>query len=53
MQNIKIIGMGKYLPKSKILSLDLDTKLGLSAGSVEKKSGLVSRHFSEANETTS
>src|ERR1043165_4572493 len=53
MPNIKIVSMGKYLPKNKILSFDLDAKLGLSPGSVEKKSGLISRHFSEANETTS
>jgi 3-oxoacyl-[acyl-carrier-protein] synthase-3 len=53
MPNIKIVGMGKYLPKTNITSLDLDKKIGLPPGSVEKKSGLLFRHFSTENETTS
>lgn len=53
MATIRIIGMGKYLPQNKVLSLELDAKLGLSPGSVEKKSGLVSRHFASTHETTS
>lgn len=53
MPNIKIVGMGKYLPKTQVLSVELDKKLGLPLGSVEKKSGLLSRHFAAAHETTS
>ena len=45
--------MGVYLPEQTILSVDLDRKLGLPLGSIEKKSGLVSRHFAQAHETTS
>lgn len=45
--------MGKYLPQNKVLSSALDVTLGLSPGSVEKKSGLVSRHFASPHETTS
>lgn len=50
---IRIIGMGKYLPQNKVLSSALDVKLSLPPGSVEKKSGLVSRHFASLHETTS
>ena len=53
MPNVKIIGMGKYLPQNKVSSLELDHKLSLPPGSIEKKSGLKSRHFAAAQETTS
>ncbi|AHE67412.1 beta-ketoacyl-ACP synthase III [Legionella oakridgensis] len=53
MPAVKITGMGQYLPVNKILSVELDQKLGLARGSVEKKSGLVSRHFAQEHETTS
>lgn len=53
MTKIKLIGMGRYLPSNMVLSSDLDKKLGLKPGSVEKKSGLISRHFASAAETTS
>lgn len=53
MPAVKITGLGHYLPENKVLSLALDTKLGLAAGSVQKKSGLVSRHFAAPHETTS
>lgn len=53
MPAVKIIGMGHYLPRNKVLSTDLDTKLNLAPGSVQKKSGLISRHFASADETTS
>lgn len=53
MLNIKIIGIGRYLPYTKVSSVELDSKLGLPLGSIEKKSGLISRHFALAQETTS
>ncbi|WP_133127785.1 beta-ketoacyl-ACP synthase III [Legionella nagasakiensis] len=53
MPAVKITGMGQYLPLNKILSTELDAKLGLETGRVEKKSGLVSRRFAQAHETTS
>ncbi|WP_058533065.1 beta-ketoacyl-ACP synthase III [Legionella saoudiensis] len=53
MPNVKIIGMGRYLPKNKVSSSELDAKLQLAEGSVQKKSGLISRHFAAADETTS
>lgn len=51
--HVTITGMGNYLPVNCILSEELDKKLGLAAGSVEKKSGLKSRHFASPFETTS
>lgn len=53
MPAVKITGLGQYLPENTILSTHLDQQLNLPAGSVEKKSGLVSRHFASAHETTS
>ncbi|HAT1773794.1 TPA: beta-ketoacyl-ACP synthase III [Legionella pneumophila] len=53
MSSAKIIGMGKYLPANIVFSSDLDKKLNLPEGSVQKKSGLVSRHFARVSETTS
>ncbi|KTD63039.1 3-oxoacyl-ACP synthase [Legionella santicrucis] len=53
MPAVKITGMGRYLPRNKVLSTELDTKLNLPKGSVQKKSGLISRHFVSPDETTS
>ncbi|CEG55623.1 beta-ketoacyl-ACP synthase III [Legionella fallonii] len=53
MPAVKITGLGHYLPENKILSSELDQQLGLEKGSVQKKSGLISRHFATQRETTS
>lgn len=53
MPAVKITGMGRYLPRKKVLSSELDSQLNLPAGSVQKKSGLISRHFASPDETTS
>lgn len=53
MPAVKIIGMGRYLPRNKVFSTELDTKLNLPEGSVQKKSGLITRHFVSPDETTS
>lgn len=50
---VKITGIAQYLPHAKVYSSELDKQLGLSSGSVQKKSGLISRHFASADETTS
>lgn len=50
---VKITGVGKYLPKNIVSSSDLDRRLNLPLGSIEKKSGLISRHFATMDETTS
>lgn len=53
MLNIQIVGTGIYLPEKKVFSSSLDQTLGLPVGSVEKKSGVVSRYFTQSHETTS
>lgn len=53
MPAIKITGTGNYLPLNKVLSTELDERLGLPPGTVEKKSGLISRHFASPEETSS
>ena len=50
---ISIIATGKALPAQRVLSTDLDAQLGLKAGSVEKKSGLLWRHFADNNTSQS
>lgn len=44
-QNIKILGTGKFLPKQAISSASLDEKLGLKPGRIEKMTGLKTRYF--------
>ncbi len=53
MPAVKITGMGSYLPRNKVLSTELDFQLNLPKGSVQKKSGLISRYFASPDETTS
>ena len=50
---VKLTGLAQYLPQNKIYSTDLDTQLGLPPQTVQKKSGLLSRHFANKEETTS
>ncbi|MFS0916675.1 beta-ketoacyl-ACP synthase III [Brevibacillus sp. 179-C 1.1 NHS] len=49
-RKIKILGTGKYLPTKRVTAAELEEKLGLAAGWVEKKSGVSVRHF-VTNET--
>ncbi|MGG1659130.1 beta-ketoacyl-ACP synthase III [Brevibacillus sp. NRS-1366] len=51
-RRIKILGTGKYLPKRQVTAAELDSRLGLPAGWVEKKSGVSTRHY-VTNETAS
>ena len=53
MLDVKIQSLGHYLPSQLVTSESLDERLGLATGSVEKKSGLSSRHFATDDETTS
>lgn len=49
---LKITGTGVYRPENEVSSLSLDAKLGKRPGWVEKKSGVVSRRYVEAHDTT-
>lgn len=53
MPAVTITGLGAYLPLKKVSSSELDVALKLPLGHVEKKSGVSSRYFASANETTS
>lgn len=44
-RKIKILGTGKYLPKREVTAAELDARLGLPTGWVEKKSGVSKRHY--------
>ena len=44
-RKIKVLGTGKYLPKRKVTAAELDARLGVPAGWVEKKSGVSVRHY--------
>lgn len=45
MRKIKIIGIGKYLPKKIVTSEEIDETLGLRSGWTEKKSGVKTRYY--------
>jgi 3-oxoacyl-[acyl-carrier-protein] synthase-3 len=51
-RSVKILSTGKYLPKQKITAQELAQKIGVSSGWIEKKSGVMVRHFVE-DETAS
>jgi 3-oxoacyl-[acyl-carrier-protein] synthase-3 len=49
MQNIKIIGTGLYLPERTVTAAELDDKMSLRSGWVEKKSGVKTRRYVDAH----
>lgn len=51
-RNIKILGTGKYLPAERVTAEELESRLGLEAGWVERHSGVMVRHFA-GSETAS
>lgn len=50
---LRIISTGMALPEQVVSSAELDVRLKLSSGAVQKKSGIVSRHFAQAGELQS
>lgn len=44
---VRILGSGSALPERIVRSGELDLRLGLAAGTVEKKTGVRQRHFEE------
>lgn len=46
-KHVKIVGMGKYLPKKIVSAEELESKMGLRPGWIAEKSGVMSRHFVE------
>ncbi len=52
-RRVKIRAMGAYLPKRVVESVELDEKLGLPAGTLEKMSGVSSRRYVSEDETSS
>jgi 3-oxoacyl-[acyl-carrier-protein] synthase-3 len=51
-RRIKIAGMGRYLPKRRVTAADLEAQMGLEAGWIAKKSGVMTRYFVD-DETSS
>ncbi|MGG3837875.1 beta-ketoacyl-ACP synthase III [Paenibacillus dendritiformis] len=51
-RQVKLLASGKYLPKRKLTSADMDRLLGVPDGWVQKKSDVAVRHFIE-DETAS
>ncbi|HWV16626.1 MAG TPA: beta-ketoacyl-ACP synthase III [Cellvibrio sp.] len=50
-RNIKILGSGHVLPNTRVLSSELDKKLGLAVGRIEQVGGVHQRHFAGLDET--
>lgn len=44
-RKIKIISTGKYLPKKQVTAAELGRRIGVSSDWIEKKSGVLVRHF--------
>ncbi|MBS7530417.1 beta-ketoacyl-ACP synthase III [Hazenella sp. IB182353] len=51
-RDVRIYGIGKYLPKQIVRAEDMDKRIGTEKGWVAKKSGVLTRHFIE-DETAS
>lgn len=51
-RNVKILGTGRYIPKNKITSEEIDKRLNLPEGSVEKISGVKERFFVNSESAT-
>jgi 3-oxoacyl-[acyl-carrier-protein] synthase-3 len=45
MRSIKIVSTAKYLPKKVVTATEMDKRLGVNEGWVEKKTGVLKRHF--------
>ncbi|MEL6777634.1 MAG: beta-ketoacyl-ACP synthase III [Cyanobacteria bacterium J06597_16] len=44
-RSVKILGTGKYLPKQQVTAQEIADRTGISASWIEKKSGVMVRHF--------
>ncbi|MBA4493400.1 beta-ketoacyl-ACP synthase III [Paenactinomyces guangxiensis] len=44
-RKVRIAGVGKYLPQTVITAEEMDERIGVPIGWVEKKSGVIRRHF--------
>ena len=51
-RRVKLLATGKYLPKNQVTAEQLEQKLGIEADWIQKKSGVMIRHFVE-DETAS
>jgi 3-oxoacyl-[acyl-carrier-protein] synthase III len=51
-RRIRILGSGRYLPKTKVEAAELEKTLGLDAGWIAQKTGALTRYFVD-DETTS
>jgi 3-oxoacyl-[acyl-carrier-protein] synthase-3 len=50
---LRIAGTGIYLPEKRLLSSEIDARLGWQSGTIESRFGLASRHVAAGDETSS
>ena len=50
---LRIAGTGRYLPRHRLLSREIDARLGWPEGEVEARFGIHARHVAEGEETSS
>lgn len=50
---LQIVSMGKYIPRRKVPSAELDERLGLQAGWIARHQGIQHRYWAEGDETAS
>lgn len=53
MRRVKIVSTAKYLPKQQVTAAEIDKRIGEKEGWVEKKSGVLVRHFADNESETS
>lgn len=52
-KGMRILGTGKYLPRRRVSSDEIDGRLGWRMGTTEARYGLAARHVAEQEETSS
>ena len=52
-RRIRILSTGSYVPKTQVLSSEIDRKLGMKDGWTQRVFGIAKRHYADEEETTS
>ena len=53
MTGVEIIGLGHYAPARRVANAEIETRLGLEAGWIEKRTGIVARRWVSESEALS
>ena len=45
MTGVEILGLGHYAPERRVANAEIETRLGLEGGWIEKRTGIVARRW--------